>query len=82
MHVVNMSRAKSELSRLVKSVERGQVREIVIARNGLLVAKLVLIDAAPPGRRIGVAKGVFVVPDEIDAQKAEAARQFMDAGET
>ncbi|SIP88000.1 Antitoxin component of toxin-antitoxin stability system, DNA-binding transcriptional repressor [Aromatoleum tolulyticum] len=82
MHVVSMSQAKSELSRLVKSIERGREREIVIARNGRAVAKLVPVDAAPPGRRIGVAKGVFVVPDEIDAHGAEVARQFMDAGKS
>lgn len=82
VHVVDLLQAKCELSRLVKNIERGWEREIVITRNGRAVAKLVPIDAAPPGRRIGVAKGVFVVPDEIDAHGAEVVRQFMNAGKS
>ncbi len=34
MPSVNMLQAKSSLSRLVESIESGQEREIVIARNG------------------------------------------------
>jgi antitoxin (DNA-binding transcriptional repressor) of toxin-antitoxin stability system len=74
MHVVNMLQAKSSLSRLVESLEKGQEREIVIARNGRPVAKLVPLNAAPTGKRIGVAKGVFVVPDNIDVFNAEVAQ--------
>jgi antitoxin (DNA-binding transcriptional repressor) of toxin-antitoxin stability system len=44
-------------------------REIVIARNGRPVAKLVPLTTAPSGKRIGVAKGLFVVPDSIDNDK-------------
>lgn len=82
MHVVNILQAKSELSRLVKTIERRREREIVITRNGRPVAKLLSINAVPLGRRIGVAKGVFVVPDEIDEHDAEVARQFIDAGKS
>jgi prevent-host-death family protein len=77
MQTVNMLQAKSSLSRLVEAVEQGQEREIVIARNGRPVAKLVPMDTAPSGKRIGVAKGLFVVPDSIDAHNDEVARLFM-----
>lgn len=77
MHAVNMLQAKSTLSRLVEAIERGQEREIVIARNGRPAARLVPIDAAPAGKRIGVAKGMFEVPDSIDAHNEEVARLFM-----
>ena len=77
MQTVNMLQAKSSLSRLVEAVEQGQKREIVIARNGRPVAKLVPMDTAPSGTRIGVAKGLFVVPDSIDAHNDEVAQLFM-----
>ncbi len=77
MHTVNMLQAKSSLSRLVEAIEQGQEREIIIARNGRPAAKLVPMDAAPTGTRIGVAKGMFEVPDTIDAHNAEVARLFM-----
>jgi antitoxin (DNA-binding transcriptional repressor) of toxin-antitoxin stability system len=77
MQTVNMLQAKSSLSRLVEAIEQGQEREIVIARNGRPAAKLVPIDTAPSGKRIGVAKGLFVVPDSIDAHNEEVARLFM-----
>ena len=77
MQTVNMLQAKSSLSRLVEAIEQGHEREIVIARNGRPAAKLVPIDTAPSGKRIGVAKGLFVVPDSIDAHNDEVARLFM-----
>lgn len=76
MSTVNMLQAKSTLSRLVEAIEQGQEREIVIARNGKPAARLVPIDAVPSGRRIGVAKGSFEVPETIDTHNAEVARLF------
>ena len=77
MHSVNMLQAKSSLSRLVDAIERGQEREIVIARNGRPAAKLVPMETSPGGKRIGVAKGKFDVPDSIDTHNAEVARMFL-----
>jgi Antitoxin of toxin-antitoxin stability system len=77
MSSVNMLQAKSSLSRLVESIEQGREREIVIARNGRPVAKLVPMDAVPVGKRIGIAKGRFEVPDSIDANNAEVAGLFL-----
>lgn len=77
MQTVNMLQAKSSLSRLVEAIEQGQEREIVIARNGRPVAKLVPINTALTEQRIGVAKGLFVVPDSIDAHNNEVAQLFM-----
>jgi antitoxin (DNA-binding transcriptional repressor) of toxin-antitoxin stability system len=76
MQIVNMLEAKSTLSRLVEAIEQGRAREIVIARNGRPAARLVRIEAAPVDRRIGVAKGVFEVPDNIDLHNDEVARLF------
>ena len=79
MQAVNMLEAKSSLSRLVEAIEQGHEREIVIARNGRPAAKLVPVGTVPVGRRIGVAKGKFQVPDTIDAHNAEVARLFLGA---
>lgn len=76
MSSVNMLEAKSSLSRLVESIEQGREREIVIARNGRPAAKLVPIDAVPAGKRLGIAKGKFKVPDSIDVHNAEVAHLF------
>ncbi|WP_370306261.1 type II toxin-antitoxin system Phd/YefM family antitoxin [Sinimarinibacterium flocculans] len=76
MSSINMLQAKSSLSRLVESIEQGREREIVIARNGRPAAKLVPIDAMPSGKRIGIAKGKFKVPDDIDTHNAEVAKLF------
>ena len=76
MQAVNMFQAKSSLSRLVEYVEQGQESEIILARNGCPAAKIVPIDTIPAGRRIGIAKGKFEVPDDIDAHNDEAALLF------
>ena len=76
MHAVNMLQAKSNLSRLVESLEQGVEREIIIARNGRPAAKLVPIDTVAAPHRLGVAKGAFEVPDTIDTHHAEVARLF------
>lgn len=77
MPSVNMLQAKSSLSRLVDAIEQGRESEIIIARNGRPAARLVPIDAAPAGRRIGVAKGKFDVPGSIDAHNEDVARLFL-----
>lgn len=76
MRKVNMLEAKSSLSRLVEALEQGQEREIIIARNGRPAAKLVPFETRSPETRLGVAKGLFDVPDDIDTRNADIARMF------
>ncbi|OWT79927.1 MULTISPECIES: type II toxin-antitoxin system Phd/YefM family antitoxin [unclassified Achromobacter] len=77
MTVVNMFEAKSSLSRLVDEVESGREPEIIIARHGRPAARLVPIASQPPvERRIGVAKGQFVLPESIDEYNDEIAEMF------
>jgi prevent-host-death family protein len=66
MPTVNMLEAKSSLSRLVEAVESGKESEYIIARNGKPAARLVPLEAVRTGKRIGIAEGKFVVPDDID----------------
>lgn len=77
MQTVNMLQAKTSLSRLVEAIEQGREREIVIARNGRPAARLVPIGPAAAGPRIGVARGRFTVPEDIDAHNDEVARLFL-----
>jgi prevent-host-death family protein len=72
----NVLEAKSNLSRLIEAVESGRESEIIIARNGRPAARLVPIAAPPTGPRLGIAKGLFVVPDDFDECNEEIARLF------
>lgn len=76
MSIFNMLEAKSNLSRLVESVETGTETEVIIARNGRPAARLVAIASTPTGKRIGIAKGKFTVPNDIDADNAAVANLF------
>ncbi len=71
MTTVNMLEARSSLSKLVEAVESGAETEIIIARNGKPVARLVPYQTQSVGQRLGVAKDQFVVPDDIDANNQQ-----------
>ena len=78
MPVVDILEAKSTLSRLVKAIETGAETEteIVIARDGRPAARLVAIEPASTGKRIGAAKGRFVLPDDIDTENTRIEAVF------
>lgn len=65
MLTVNIHEAKTQLSRLIESVEAGE--EVVIARAGKPVARLVPLEPTPPRRRLGSLEGKFTVPDNFGA---------------
>lgn len=78
MTTVNMLDAKSNLSRLVESLESGAEQEIIIARNGKPAARLVPIaKTTPVAKRIGVAKGLFLTPAPDPQLDAEIAALFL-----
>lgn len=79
LNPVNMLEAKSSLSRLLQSVEDGREREIIIARNGKPVARIVPLESAPASRRIGVAKGCFDIGASIDQHHDVIVAQFLGA---
>jgi len=61
---VNVHEAKTHLSKLLERVALGE--EVIIAKAGKPVAKLVPLDAQPKTRILGSAKGEFVVPDDFN----------------
>jgi prevent-host-death family protein len=78
MKTVNVHQAKTHLSKLLESVEAGE--EIVIARSGKPVAKLVPLKPQP--RRPGRLKRKIKVHSDFDAPLPEdIARVFRGEGE-
>lgn len=65
MQTINIHEAKTHLSRLVEEVASGE--EIIIAKAGKPIARLVPLDNAPKKRRLGLLKGQLNVPDDFDA---------------
>jgi prevent-host-death family protein len=65
MQTVNIHAAKTHLSRLVDEVAEGA--EIVIAKAGKPVAKLVPLKPRSGRRKLGALAGKLVVPDDFDA---------------
>lgn len=63
MSIHNMHAAKSNLSELVRRAERGE--EILLARHGVPVARVVALNAAPAGRRFGALKGLVSLGPEF-----------------
>lgn len=75
MGYVNMHDAKTRLSQLVDAIESGAETEIVLARNGRPAARLVPIAVKRP-LRLGLARGLFSLPDDFDADNEEIAKLF------
>ncbi len=63
MSVVNVHQAKTQLSRLLARAEAGE--EVVIARSGIPVARLVRYENRPGVRRFGAMKGRFTVDESF-----------------
>jgi len=76
--VINMLDAKTSLSKLVQALESGAESEFIIARNGRPAARLVPLSQSRSdrSRRIGIAKGRFAVPEDIDRSNPEVRELF------
>jgi antitoxin (DNA-binding transcriptional repressor) of toxin-antitoxin stability system len=61
MKTVNIHEAKTQLSKLVADVEAGN--EVVLARAGKPVARIVRFGAMPPKRRFGAMQGRAATTD-------------------
>ena len=63
MDPINIHSAKTQLSKLIEAAERGE--EVIIARAGKPVAKLVALENQRPFRKAGSMTGLFEVPDSF-----------------
>jgi prevent-host-death family protein len=61
----NIHEAKSQLSKLLEQVERGD--DVIIARAGVPVARLVRVSATTTDRTLGTEVGRMVIADDFDA---------------
>ena len=64
MTKVNIYQAKTQLSRLLAQVEEGE--EVVIARSGRPIARLVPFDKHIEKRHFGQDEGVLSIPRDFD----------------
>ena len=70
---VNISEAKTNLSKLIDRVYHGE--KIVIAKNNLPIADLVM--HVPTGKRkLGLLKGKLTIPDDIMDEDEEVNAMF------
>ena len=67
--IVNVHEAKTHLSRLLERVRQGE--EIVIAKSGKPVARLVAVTERPERRAPGSARGQVTVGPDFDAPLPE-----------
>ncbi|MDB5075930.1 MAG: putative Antitoxin of toxin-antitoxin system, phd type [Chloroflexi bacterium] len=65
MRQINIHEAKTHLSRLVEEVANGD--DIVIAKAGKPVARLVAIEPQHAPRKFGLLKGRIQIADDFDA---------------
>ena len=78
MDIINVHEAKTHLSRFLERVAKGE--EIVIAKNGKPIAKLVPMPQAP--RQPGRLKGKVVLGPDFDDELPESIqRSFRGEGE-
>jgi prevent-host-death family protein len=78
MTVVNTHEAKTNLSRLLDDVEKGE--EIIIAKANRPVARLIPYREAKRRRRPGLLKGKVRVADDFDAPLPEEIIRAFEAG--
>jgi prevent-host-death family protein len=69
MQTVNVHEAKTHLSRLLERVAAGE--DVVIAKAGRPVARLVAFGKAPDHRLFGRDAGLLEIPEDFDAPLPE-----------
>lgn len=74
MNTVNISEAKNQLSKLIEQVING--KEVVIAKAGKPVAKLVRFKDENKPRKPGLWKGKVFVPNDFDEESEEINKLF------
>ena len=76
MQTVGLFEAKTHLSRFVKLLVEGDEQEVVISRHGKSLVRMTAILVPDTTKRIGLARGRFDVPDNIDGANRAIAAMF------
>ncbi|MFC1825187.1 type II toxin-antitoxin system Phd/YefM family antitoxin [Thermodesulfobacteriota bacterium] len=74
MHLTNISKAKAQLSALIEKVIAGQ--EVIIAKAGKPVAKLVRYERSTEPRKPGALRGKIKISDDFDELPEDIAKVF------
>lgn len=78
--VVNTHEAKSRLSELIRAAEEGD--EVIVARNGKPVARLVAWSADVRQRRPGTWAGLVELPDDLIGSDPDVVEVFDESTRT
>lgn len=74
---MNVLEAKTNFSKIIAMLERGEEKEVIVARAGLPIVRITLCEEPKSFERVfGIAKGKFTIPDDIDECNDEIARMF------
>ena len=76
MHTVSLFEAKTHLSRIVEDLLSGKEDRIVISHRGKPAVCVTSVRSLDTSRRIGLARGLFEVPDDIDSSNPTIAKLF------
>ena len=73
---MNVLEAKTNFSKIICMLENREEDEVIVARHGKPVVKVTLIPDVDVSRRIGIAEGKLVYPDDFDEMNDEIAKMF------
>jgi prevent-host-death family protein len=80
MQTINLREAKAQLSRYVDQAAQGE--EVIIARAGKPVARLVPLASQPRRpRTLGLGKGTYTLPEHFDDMNAAEIRNMFEQGQ-
>lgn len=74
MLIANVYEAKTQLSKLLEKVAEG--KDVVIAKAGKPVARLVAYKKKLEPRKLGLLKGKIKIPDDFDEEDEEINKLF------
>lgn len=76
MQILSLFEAKTHLSRVVASLVNGSEDQVIIVRHCKPVARVTPLHKADVSKRVGLARGRFKVPDNIDKANPAIAALF------
>ncbi len=76
MQTVSLFDAKTHLSRIVENLVTGREDRVIISRRGKPVVCVTPLKEVDTTKRIGIARGQFEVPDDVDTTNPEISALF------
>ena len=76
MLTTSLFEAKTHLSRIVERLVQGEADQVIVSRRGKPVVRMTAQRALDTSKRIGIARGRFRVPDDIDGANPAIAAMF------